>query len=233
MGPPNGPLWAPQSLGGKAGVQTLFQGSIQRPPGAVSGEWSWAGFLGGCDSERGSGAHFPFPHTALSSWNLVEMDHFERGKKDGEKEVFFSRGHCSLWHGCQGGGLHFQGIWPTISPATGVGCLYRGAAFQQRLSLTYSQPSISMGSAPTESVNQMENIWEKVPESSKKQSLNLPHTSNYFTLYLRLFTQPLHCTRYYKKSRDDLKCKENVCRLCATLYKVLEQSCIWESLGCP
>lgn len=113
-------------------------------------------------------AHLPFPHTALSSWNLVEMNHFERGTEDGEKKVFFSRGHCSLWHGCQGGDA-FPGYLAQYLPYHRCGMFVLWTNVSTEISLTYSQPSTSMGSAPTESVNQMENIWkrfQKVPKNT-------------------------------------------------------------------
>ena len=50
---------------------------------------------------------------------------------------------------------------------------------------------------------QIKYIREKTPESAKEQNLNLPvcktpaTTYITFTLYLELFTQHLHCIRYY------------------------------------
>ena len=70
----------------------------------------------------------------------------------------------------------------------------------------------------------MENILKKISESSKKPNLNLPHEGNC-----------LHCIRYYKQSRYDLKYRgegvEVICKYDAILYKGLEHPWLLVSQG--
>ena len=51
----------------------------------------------------------------------------------------------------------------------------------------------------------IESIWKKISRSSKKQNLNLPQAGNCLHSIYIVFTKRLHCIRYYKYSRDDLK----------------------------
>lgn len=55
--------------------------------------------------------------------------------------------------------------------------------------ITHIQSALHIHGFCTHGVSQPDGKYlGKIPESCKKHSLNLPHTSNYFTLYLRLFT---------------------------------------------
>ena len=56
------------------------------------------------------------------------------------------------------------------------------------LSWKYSQLSVTTGSASAVSNNPGLNTSGKIPESSKKQNLNLPHTSNYLHSIYIVFT---------------------------------------------
>lgn len=46
----------------------------------------------------------------------------------------------------------------------------------------YSRFSISMGSTSVDSTNHQLEIFEKIPEISERQTLNLPHTGIYFSV---------------------------------------------------
>lgn len=62
-------------------------------------------------------------------------------------------------------------------------------------------PSASVGSASTDSTALDGKRQGEIPDGSKRHSLNLLHINN----YLQQSTCHLHCVRYHKSSRDDLK----------------------------
>ena len=164
--------WDPQWLGGKAGLHP-------ETPGTVSGEWAWSGFLWRCGFQRRSnGAHSAFPQIALSSWDLAEMSHGGKGIKVDKRTCFSPE--RTLPRGMAVISTAFGPIFPLWKD---VECLYCGPTFQPS-----QNSALQTQGFCTHGLNQADwKYLEKIPESSKKQSLNLPHTRNYFPLYLLLF----------------------------------------------
>lgn len=80
---------------------------------------------------------------------------------------------------------------------------------------------------------------KKKSGSSQRQNFNLPLStiSITFTLYLQIFIQHSHCSRYYKQSRDDLKyrgeCAQVLCKYYTVLQKRPEHLWIWVSVRGP
>ena len=59
---------------------------------------------------------------------------------------------------------------------------------QTNFHTTYSQPSLSVGSACTDSTSKGLKLFLKIPESPQKQNLNLLHAGNYLHLIYIVFT---------------------------------------------
>ena len=154
--------WDPQSLGGKAGLHP-------ETPGTVSGEWAWSGFLWRCGFQR---MVKPCSLSILPDCSIqlgfTRNESLWDGTKGGQKNVFFSRVlFPEAWLSVEG--LHFHGIWSNISPLKGCGVFVLWTDFPTESQLTYSQPSKPKGSAPMDSIKQIENIWkkfQKVPRNS-------------------------------------------------------------------
>ena len=124
--PPNSPLWAPQSPGGKAGHSGTILGPILRHPRTVSG--NGFGVISsecGVQREREIMPSPPFPQAVLSSWVWVHEKLWE-GMEVDRRSVFPK---CALSPGAWlwlGTGLFLQGIRPLISLTTVVGLCVLG-----------------------------------------------------------------------------------------------------------
>ena len=68
----------------------------------------------------------------------------------------------------------------------------------------YNQPFLSTGSAFTDLTNlRLKIFWEKIPESSKKQNLNLLHAGNYLnSIYIVRITIYIAFTLYLQSISD-------------------------------
>lgn len=153
----------------------------------VSGEWDWCGFLWGCGLQRRSDRAFSaFPQTALSSWGLAEMSHCGKGIKVDKRTCFSSEytvpegmavsGRVAFpWHLVQY--FPFERVWSV--------CI---VDWLSNRVTTHIWSALQTQGFCTHRLNQADwKYLEKIPKSSKKQSLNLPHTRNYFPLYLLPF----------------------------------------------
>lgn len=162
-------------------------GSNQRP----QAQWAGNG-LGAVSSgeeafrEWSNRAHSAFPQIALSSWDLAEMSHCGKGIKV-DKRTCFSPEYTVPWGMAVSGRVAFPWHLVQYFPFERMWSVCTVDRLSNRVT-THIQSALQTQGFCTYGLNQADwKYLEKIPKSSKKQSLNLPHTRNYFPLYLLLF----------------------------------------------